>query len=96
MVKHAQRFYSDLERVGRITASRSMLRFNVEKPAYGSGQVKPISPRGEVTVVSESPLPWGPTGGMVSPAGDLWILERSILNDVRLKRISRNGSVRYY
>ena len=102
-----------VELVAPRLASRSLLRFNVEKhhavmglwldsgknvfaAVYGSGQVKRISPTGAVSVVSESPLPWGPTGGMVSPAGDLWILETSILNEVRLKRIFRNGSVTYY
>jgi hypothetical protein len=69
---------------------------NVYAASYGSGEVKRITPKGDVTVISESALPWGPTGGMVSPAGDLWILETNILNEVRLKRISRNGSVRYY
>lgn len=64
--------------------------------SYGTGEVKRVSPRGEVSVISHSRLPWSPTGGMVAPNGDLWILETSIINEVRLKRIAANGSVSFY
>ena len=69
---------------------------NVYAARYGSGDVKKITPSGEVTTVAHSSLPWGPTGGMVAPNGDLWILENSIINEVRLKRIAANGTVQYY
>ncbi len=69
---------------------------NVYAAGYGSGEVKRVTPSGDVSVVSSSALPWSPTGGMVAPDGDLWILEVSIINEVRLKRIARNGSVRFY
>ncbi len=69
---------------------------NVYAAGYGSGDVKRVTPDGNVSVVSSSALPWSPTGGMVAPDGDLWILEVSIINEIRLKRIARNGSVRFY
>ena len=69
---------------------------NLYAAVYGSGEVKRITPSGEVSVVATSSLPWGPTGGMVAPNGDLYILEASITNSVRLKKISRNGGTRIY
>ncbi len=69
---------------------------NVYAAGYGSGEVKRVTPTGDVSVVSSSALPWSPTGGMVAPNGDLWILEASLINEVRLKRISRNGAVKFY
>lgn len=64
--------------------------------SYGTGEVKRVSPRGEVSVISHSGLPWSPTGGMVAPNGDLWILETSLVKEVRLKRIAANGSVSFH
>jgi hypothetical protein len=49
--------------------------------------------RGQTRVGSVQSV--SPTGGMVAPNGDLYILEASVLNEVRLKRIGRDGSVRY-
>ena len=69
---------------------------NVYAARYGSGDVKRISSSGEVATVAHSGLPWGPTGGLAAPNGDLWILESSIINEVRLKRISKDGAVTYY
>jgi len=50
-------------------------RGNVYVAATGARQVKRVSPGGRVEVVAESRLPWSPTGGMVAPNGDLWLLE---------------------
>jgi hypothetical protein len=69
---------------------------DLKKILPGTGEVKRVSPRGEVSVISRSGLPWSPTGGMVAPNGDLWILETSLINEVRLKRIAANGSVSFY
>ncbi|HEX9148539.1 MAG TPA: hypothetical protein VF958_05180 [Thermoanaerobaculia bacterium] len=66
---------------------------NVYAAVYGTGEVKRIAPDGRVTVVTRSPLPWSPSGGMVGPDGSLWILEYSITNAVRLRRIDRTGRV---
>ena len=69
---------------------------NVYAARYGSGDVKRITPSGHITTVAHSTLPWGPTGGMTAPNGDLWVLESSVINEVRLKRISKDGKVTYY
>ena len=54
---------------------------------YGAGEVKRIAPDGRVTVVARSRFPWSPSGGMIAPNGDLWILEYSVTNAARARRI---------
>ena len=66
---------------------------NVYAAVYGTGEVKRVAPDGRVTVVARSTLPWSPTGGMIGPDGSLWILEYSITNAVRMRRIDRSGRV---
>lgn len=39
--------------------------------------VKKVRPDGQVQVVARSQFPWSPTGGLVAPNGDLWLLEYS-------------------
>jgi len=56
------------------------------------GVVKRISPDGRVEVIARSPPGWKPTGGLVAPNGDLWLLEGSPTNSVRVRRIARDGS----
>ena len=69
---------------------------NVYAAIYGSGEVKRIAPDGTITRVARSRLPWSPTGGMTASNGDLWILETSITNAVRVRKVSRNGAVTTY
>ena len=51
---------------------------------------------GRVRVVAKSRLPWSPTGGFFAPTGDLWLLEYSITNAVRVRRIARDGRITVY
>lgn len=53
--------------------------------------VKKITPDGAVSVVATTSLPWAPSGGLTAPNGDLWILEYSATNAVRVKRIDSGG-----
>lgn len=69
---------------------------NVYVAVYGGRMVKKITPQGQISVVAESPIPWGPTGGFVAPNGDLWLLEYSLTNSVRVRRISKDGAVKIY
>lgn len=64
---------------------------NVYVAVFGGRMVKKVTPFGEVTVVAESSIPWGPTGGLVAPNGDLWLLEYSLTNSVRVRRIGADG-----
>lgn len=62
---------------------------NVYAADYANGQVKRITPNGRVTVIAESHLPWAVTGGTIAPNGDLWLLETSVTNAVRVRKIPR-------
>lgn len=69
---------------------------NVYVAVYGARMVKKITPDGRVSVVARTSFPWSPTGGMVAPNGDLWLLECSQANSVRVRRITPDGQARTY
>ncbi len=71
-------------------------RGNVYVAVFGGRKVKRVSAEGRVDVVAESPLGWAPTGGMVAPNGDLWLLEYADPFAVRVRSIRRDGTVRTY
>jgi hypothetical protein len=55
-----------------------------------------VDRRGEVVDVVRSSEPWGPTGGLIDPSGDLWLLESSDTNAVRVRRIRSGQTVTLY
>lgn len=63
---------------------------------YGARLVKHVSGRGGVTVVARSTWPWSPTGGLLAPDGALWLLETSLTNATRVRRIGADGQERIY
>lgn len=63
---------------------------------YGHRAVKRIGPNGQVTLVATSPFPWGPSGGLLAPDGTLWLLESSVTNQVRVRRIQSGGRERIF
>jgi hypothetical protein len=58
---------------------------------YGGRMVKKVSPDKQVTIVAETSIGWSPTGGLVAPDGDFWLLECSPTNSVRVERITKDG-----
>jgi sugar lactone lactonase YvrE len=60
---------------------------NVYVADSAHGEVKRVTPQGSVSVVAKSTLPWSPCGGAFAPNGELLLLEYSITNDVRLRRV---------
>jgi hypothetical protein len=64
---------------------------NVYVAVYGLREVKRVSPEGRVEVVAKSRFPWAPTGGLIAPDGDLWLLESTFANAVRVRRIENFG-----
>ena len=60
---------------------------NVYVAVYGRREVKRVSAAGRVEVVARSRFPWSPTGGLIAPNGDLWLLESTFANAVRARRI---------
>jgi hypothetical protein len=66
-----------LDRVGNIYVAASADRV-----------VKRVTPAGRVDVVARSTFPWSPSGGAVAANGDLWILEYSITNQQRVRKVA--------
>ncbi|MBA2707946.1 MAG: hypothetical protein H0U59_09105 [Gemmatimonadaceae bacterium] len=66
-------------------------RGNVYVAVFGAAVVNRITPRGEVTTVVRSRAPWAPTGGAFASNGDLWLMETTITNKVRVRRITPSG-----
>jgi hypothetical protein len=68
---------------------------NVYIAVYGGRVVKKVSKDGRVEIVARSSAPWSPTGGMVAPNGDLWLLEYS-MNTARVRQIRGDGTEKIY
>ena len=64
---------------------------NVYAAVSSDRQVKKVDRAGRVTVVSSGSLGWTPSGGLVAPNGDLWLLEYGTVNAVRARRIDSQG-----
>jgi hypothetical protein len=64
---------------------------NVYVAIYGARIVKKVTPDKKVSEVIETSLRWSPTGGFLDPNGDLWLLECSPINEVRVERITKDG-----
>ena len=60
---------------------------NVYVADGGAAVVKRFDRAGNVRVVAESAFPWFPTGGAFAANGDLWLLEATMTNQVRVRRI---------
>jgi sugar lactone lactonase YvrE len=51
---------------------------------------------GGTRVAARSPLFWAAYGGMIDRAGNLWLLETSSINAVRVRRIGKDGKERVF
>jgi sugar lactone lactonase YvrE len=60
---------------------------NVYLAHNANGKVLRVAPDGKVTAVTSSTWPWSPTGGAIAANGDLWLLETSMTNAVRVRRV---------
>jgi hypothetical protein len=69
---------------------------NVYLAIHGGRVVKRVGPHGQVSTIVRVDPPWGPTGGLVDPDGDLWLLESSDTNDVRVRRLKNDTVVAVY
>ncbi len=77
----------------RVMGVWTDLTGNVYAAVYGSREVVRVSPDGRMEIVARSRLPWSPTGGLVAENGDLWILECSYTNSIRVRQIGRDGRI---
>jgi hypothetical protein len=64
---------------------------NVYVAIYGARKVKKITPDKKISVVAETSVTWSPTGGLVAPNGDYWLLEYSLTNEARVEKITTGG-----
>ena len=64
---------------------------NIYVAAFGARKVKRINPGGDVETIYKSPIGWSPCGGLVAPDGSLWIMEFSVLNKARVRKINPGG-----
>lgn len=62
---------------------------NVYYADYANGEVKRVTQSGQVSTYAESPGTWSPTGGAFAANGDLWLLEVSPTNAVRVRKITK-------
>lgn len=63
---------------------------NVYLADYTNRQVKRVTPAGAVSTFTRSTPPWSPIGGAFAPNGDLWLLEATFTNEVRVRRVPRS------
>jgi hypothetical protein len=64
---------------------------NVYAASYAEDEVKKVTPDGKVSVFVKSKGRWSPVGGAFAPNGDLLLLEWSVTNEARLRRIPAAG-----
>ncbi len=69
---------------------------NVYVAAPSDDEVKKISAGGTITTMARSTGGWKPSGGLIAANGDLWILEYSGVNAVRVRRIGAGGNETVY
>lgn len=62
---------------------------NVYVADYANGEVKRVTPSGRVTTAYRTRWPWSPTGGAFDRNGELWLLETSATNQVRVRNVGR-------
>lgn len=65
---------------------------NIYTAIYTGRVVKKFTPDGKIEIVAHTTLPWSPSGGLIDSEGNLWILENSVTNEVRVERIAKDGS----
>jgi sugar lactone lactonase YvrE len=54
-------------------------------------RVMKVTQDGKVSVAFKTNTPWAPSGILVATNGDLWILEYSATNAVRVEKITKKG-----
>jgi hypothetical protein len=69
---------------------------NVYAAIAANSVVRRVAPDGKVKTVDRSRTPWSPSGGFVAPNGDLWVLEYTITNAVRVRCVRTDGKMKVY
>jgi len=77
---------------GLFTDSRGRVYVTVPEERL----VLAVAPDGSTRVAARSPWLWAAYGGTVDRKGNLWLLETSVINAVRVRRIGTDGKERVY
>ena len=64
---------------------------NIYVAVYGAQKVRKIKPDGTVETILKSSGAWSPTGGLIAPDGSLWLMEFSVKNNTRVRKITPDG-----
>lgn len=65
---------------------------NLYIAVFGGKKVKKVSPDGEIKTVVKVSGRWSPSGGLFDQNENLWLLEYSLSNNARVKRIDLKGN----
>lgn len=63
---------------------------NIYLANYSGQVVKRVISTGPVEDVVHSIAPWSPVGGIFDNEGNMWLMENSIVNDVRVRKIKKD------
>ncbi len=63
---------------------------------WNTKQVKKVTQTGEVSIVHVSEEGWSPTGGLIDDRGDLWVMEYSPQNTVRVLHKKKNSPAKVF
>lgn len=69
---------------------------NIFVAVYGARKVKKITPRGKIETIFKTSTEWSPSGGLNGTDGSLWVMEFSVKNTTRVRKISLNGEETVY
>ena len=58
--------------------------------------IKRFGPDGKEEIAFKASFPWSPSGGMIDKNGNLWVLEFSITNNVRVEKIGPGNKTTSY
>ncbi|NVE93653.1 NHL repeat-containing protein [Altererythrobacter lutimaris] len=60
---------------------------------YGARRADKVSVDGTVETIASTWLPWSPTGGIETRDGDVWLLEYSLFNQARLRKVGETQPI---
>jgi len=69
---------------------------NLYVAVHGAGHVLKIHPEGEKTIIFKSGTFWSPVGGTITDDGTLWIMEFSVRNRTRVRKVNPDGKDTIY
>ena len=63
---------------------------NIYVCVYSGQKIKKIAQDGIVSTIYQSKLNWSPTNGLFDKQGNLWVMETSLTNNVRLQKVEKS------